>query len=113
MNYCDDLGLYNACPIGALIPVNQISVSSYSYSKFYTVVDNAREDFFAPAGEYIAIYDEHGYSNIHKNCLKIMDYAAQNNIAIGDYFYEDVILDDLSTEGYFNYLVRLAVKISD
>jgi DNA-binding transcriptional MerR regulator len=113
INYCDALGLYNACPIGALIPVNQVSDSSYSYSKFYTVVDNAREDFFAPAGEYIAIYDEHGYSNIHKNCLKIMDYAAQNNINIGDYFYEDLILDDLSTEGYFNYLVRLAVKISD
>ena len=30
---------------------------------------------------------------------------------LDNYFYEDVILDDLSTEGYNNYLVKLSIAI--
>lgn len=113
LNYCDSLGLYNACPIGGLIPLFGVSETGYKYSKFYTVVE---EDFgstslCAPEGDYIIIYDNHGYENVGQNCLKIMKYASQNNLRLGEYFYEDVIWDDLSTEGYFNYLVRLSINI--
>lgn len=113
LNYCDSLGLYNACPIGGLIPLSEVSESGYRYSKFYTAVeDDFGSDLLcAPEGDYIIIYDNHGYENVGQNCLKIMDYAAQNNLRLGPYFYEDVIWDDLSTEGYFNYLVRLSINI--
>lgn len=57
--------------------------------------------------------DDHGYENIGANCLRMMDYAASHNLKLGKIFYEDVILDDLSTEGYFNYLVRLSIPFSE
>ena len=40
-----------------------------------------------------------------------MEYAEAHNLTLGDRFYEDVILDDLSTEGYYNYLVKLSIKV--
>ena len=64
-----------------------------------------------PAGSYLVIYDDHGYENIGPNCLKILKYAAEHGYALGDDFFEDVILDDLSTEGYYNYLVRLSIRM--
>ena len=60
--------------------------------------------------EYLVLYDNEGYKNIHENCQKLLEYAKQNGLSLGDVFYEDVILDDLSTEGYYSYLVKLSIK---
>ena len=115
MENCDKLGLYNACPIGALIPASSITSLGYDYSKFYTFVpkENISVDgITALAGEYLVLYDNEGYKNIHENCQKLLEYAKENGLSLGDVFYEDVILDDLSTEGYYNYLVKLSIKIN-
>lgn len=114
LDYCDKLGLYNACPIGGLIPLGSVTETGYKYSKFYTPVDDDTVHAgltYAPGGEHLLLYDEHGYENIGKNCLRIIEYAREHNLNLGPCFYEDVIWDDLSTQGYFNYLVRLAIKI--
>ena len=119
---CDNLGLYNACPIGALIPVSSINSVGYEYSKFYTFVANdvhyikndvttPSEYLSSPAGKYLVLYDNEGYKNIHENCQRILKFAEENKLPLGDVFHEDVILDDLSTEGYYNYLVKLSIEI--
>lgn len=114
LEYCDKVGLYNACPIGGLIPLESVTEKGYKYSKFYTVVEAARaanKSTYAPGGAHLLLYDNHGYENIGRNCLRIIDYARAHGLTLGPCFYEDVIWDDLSTQGYFNYLVRLAIKI--
>ena len=114
LEHCSRLNLYSACPIGSMIPVSSITESGHSYSKFYTVVEKSiapEEAVMEPAGSYLVIYDDHGYENIGPNCLKILKYAAEHGYALGDDFFEDVILDDLSTEGYYNYLVRLSIRM--
>ncbi len=114
MENCDKLGLYNACPIGAIIPVDGITSEGYDYSKFYTFVakeDVTKDLLIAPAGNHLVIYDNEGYKNIHENCKKLLKHAAEHGLELEDVFYEDVILDDLSTEGYYNYLVKLSIKI--
>ena len=122
MENCDNLGLYNACPIGALIPVSSVCQEGYDYSKFYTFVskdgsyikndiDSPSEYLHSPAGKYLVLYDNEGYKNIHSNCLKMLEFARESKLVLGDVFHEDVILDDLSTEGYYNYLVKLSIEI--
>ena len=114
LEHCSRLNLYSACPIGSMIPVSSITESGHSYSKFYTVVEKAiapEEAVMEPAGSYLVIYDDHVYENIGPNCLNILKYAAEHGYALGDDFFEDVILDDLSTEGYYNYLVRLSIRM--
>lgn len=111
---CDNLGLYNACPIGAVIPVDSIDNEGYDYSKFYSFVpeeDEKQNTITSPAGKHLVIYDNEGYKNIHENCKRILKFAKEHRLALDDVFYEDVILDDLSTKGYFNYLVKLSIRI--
>lgn len=115
MENCNKLGLYNACPIGALIPASSITSLGYDYSKFYTFVPKenvSANSITAIAGEYLVLYDNEGYKNIHDNCQKMLKYAEIHGLKLGDVFYEDVILDDLSTEGYYSYLVKLSIKIN-
>lgn len=117
-NYCRSLGIQGAYAIGGMILRDSVTPEGYKYSKFYTVVDPAvlKESGFQGASldrgaRYIGIYDDHGYDNINKLCLKISEYADRCGLAIGDHFYEDVILDDLSVSGYYNYMVKVSIKI--
>lgn len=114
MENCSSLGIYDATPIGAMIPAGSITRTSYRYTKYYTVIDEVvKSDLCQTAygGSYLVIYDNEGYNNVHRNCLKVLDYAKENGIELSDTFYEDVILDDLSTNGYYNYLIKLSIKI--
>lgn len=114
MENCDSLGLYNACPIGAIIPLGSVTDDNYDYSKFYTVVekeDLSSNGFVAPKGKHLVLYDNQGYKKIRSNCETLLNYASENKLPLDDVFYEDVILDDLSTEGYYNYVVKLSIRI--
>ena len=116
--FCQRMGLKSSYPIGAVIPRSSITETGYKYAQFYTAVrpEELTAAGYAGAvldqgGNFLAIYDNHGYANIHANCLKLMEYAEAHNLTLGDRFYEDVILDDLSTDGYYNYLVKLSIKV--
>lgn len=116
--YCHQLGIYSANAIGGMIPVGSITEDAYSYEKFYTVVNpkdlkpsQRKLATLDSGGPHLVYYDNNGYQNIHQICLKLIDYAKDNNLTLGEYFYEDVILDDLSTKGFYNYLVKVSVKI--
>ena len=116
--FCQRMGLKSSYPIGAVIPRSSVTESGYKYSRFYTAV---RPEELAAAGytgatldqggNFLAIYDNHGYANVHSSCLKLLQYAEDQNLTVGDRFYEDVIWDDLSSEGYYNYLVRISIKV--
>ena len=56
-------------------------------------------------------YDDHGYRNVRENCRKLLQHAADNGMRLTSDFYEEVILDDLSVAGYYDYLVKLSVRI--
>lgn len=117
-SYCHSLGIYSAYAIGGMIPVDSITEDSYKYSKFYTIVDSSlvkshkvKSAFLDTGGKYLAMYDNHGYDNVHDICLELLDYAKKNHLKLGDSFYEDVILDDLSTNGYYNYLTKISIDV--
>lgn len=116
--FCGKLGLHTAYPIGAVIPRASVNDSGYKYSQFYTVVLLSETQKLHDMGvtaesgsRRLAIYDNHGYKNIHANCKRLINFAAENSLMLGEDFYEDVILDDLSTDGYFNYLVKLSINV--
>ncbi len=116
--FCQSLGLYSAYPIGAAIPRDSVTADGYQYSEFYTYVHpseladvDSKQVSLSGGGTFLVLYDAHGYENIHANCLKLLAYAKEHHLKLDNYFYEDVILDDLSTEGYNNYLVKLSIAI--
>lgn len=116
--YRQQLGVPSCHSIGAMIPKSSVTEQGYSYGSFYSVVDSEdlQSSGFTDAvldsgGLYLCIYDDQGYRNVHKNCLKLMDFAVQEGLELGDNFYEEVIWDDLSVDGYYHYLIRLAIAI--
>jgi len=118
-SYCNELGLVSAYAIGGIIPIESVTADDYKYSKFYTVVDPTalaesgyKDACIDSGGRYIAIYDDHGYDNVCFLCNKVLEYAKENHLVLDGSLYEDVILDDLSVEGYYHYLIKVSARIA-
>ncbi len=41
----------------------------------------------------------------------MLNFAKENNLKLGDYFFEDAILDELSVDGYENFVVKISIMI--
>lgn len=117
LNFRHQLGIPSCYAIGGIIPAESVTEEGYSYSRFYSVVD--KEDLtasgytgavFDTGGQYLCIYDDQGYRNVHENCRKLLRHAAERGMRLTSEFYEEVILDDLSVDGYYNYLVKLSIR---
>jgi DNA-binding transcriptional MerR regulator len=116
--FCRELGLAEQKAVGAIIPVDSVTEDTFRYSRFYTLVDPnevaptaGTEPIIDSGGTYIAIYDNQGYENVCQLCNLLLDYAKKNHLWLDDSFYEDVILDDFSVAGYYNYLVKISIRV--
>lgn len=117
-SYCQSIGLISGYSIGAEIPLDTLTPNSYRYSSIYTLaaLSSASPSIKElstpyPGGRFLVLYDDHGYNNVHKICKKLLDYAARNHLDTADSFHEDLIWDDLSVDGYDNYLIRISLRI--
>lgn len=119
LNLRQRLHIPSCYAIGGIIPRDSVTGEGYKYAAFYSVVEAAdlqaidqSRTAFDKGGRYLCLYDDHGYSRVHENCQKLLAYAAENRLTLAGDFYEDVILDDLSVDGYYHYLIKLAIKLA-
>ena len=69
---------------------------------------------FRRGGSCLCIYDDHGQThNVTALCNLLLDYGKTNGLQLEDFFYEDVILDDLSVDGYSSYMIKLSVMLQE
>ena len=125
--YLRSLGMKSCYPDGATIPRESVAEKdeevTYRYERFYTVLTSAESDKLLKdrvyaeeavedgGGRFLVIYDDRGYSNVGSCLVKLLRYAEQNGIRLGDVFYEDVIWDDLSGRNYEEYLISLSIRV--
>lgn len=103
---------------GQMISLNNIINGNYiTYSYFYTNIaldhKTFSKTFVKDNGKYLVAYHTRGYYTIDETYKKMLNYAKENNLKFGDYFFEDAILDELSVDGYENFVIKISVKIID
>lgn len=115
LNFCHERDIYSAYSIGGLIPTNQMPTEEYyNYSHFYTKLSRSESQSAngrKPRGKYAVIYHEGGFDTVYNDYAKLAGYIESRGFAMGNYFYEDVILDELSMQGYDNYVLKISVQI--
>lgn len=114
LHYCHALDIYSAYAIGGMIPIECIvSGQSYLYSHFYTRISRAELDAVAtsPAGMFAVCCDNQGYDNIETICAQLLEYAKEHGYEPGPHLYEDLLLDEMSVNGYDNYTVKISLPL--
>lgn len=102
---------------GQMISLNNIIKKNYiTYSYFHTKISlnhNVVSETYSKAkGRYLIAYHT-GYNTIDITYKKMLNFAKENNLKLGDYFFEDAILDELSVNGYENFVVKISIMIID
>ncbi len=102
---------------GQMISLNNIIKKNYiTYSYFHTKISlnhNVVSETYSKAkGRYLIAYHT-GYNTIDITYKKMLNFAKENNLKLGDYFFEDAILDELSVDGYENFVVKISIMIID
>lgn len=114
---CDEKNVYSPYAIGEVMPVKTARSGSLDfncYSYCYTFVDSTYTENnvkIKPKGKYLTLYSKGGYANLPEAYFKLLNYADKHNYSLADSIYEDVMLDELSVNGYNEYMMRLSVKI--
>lgn len=114
LNFCHSLDVYSAYAIGGMIPIQCIIPGqSYIYSHFYTRTDYCDSDavVVCPAGQFAVCCDNKGYDNVETICSRLLQYADDHGYRPGTHIYEDLLLDEMSANGYDNYTVKLSLPL--
>ncbi|WP_068501409.1 MerR family transcriptional regulator [Paenibacillus kribbensis] len=86
---------------------------TFNYDYLFTRVSKKSNysNFKRKKGTYLIAYHTEGYSSVCDTYDRIINYANDKSIELQGFFYEDVLLDDLSVRGYEEYLIKISVQI--
>jgi DNA-binding transcriptional MerR regulator len=85
----------------------------FSYDYLFTRVNKASShyNYVRNKGTYLIAYHTDGYSRVKETYNKLLKFSNHNGIKLQGFFYEDVMLDELSVKGYEKYLIKVSVQI--
>ncbi|SCJ07714.1 HTH-type transcriptional activator tipA [uncultured Clostridium sp.] len=116
VNYCDENEIYSPHSMGEMIASDNIIKGKYDeYDYFYTRVYEKNENidiYIKVAGLYLIAYHDKGFCTIDTCYQRIMNFVKENNLTLEGYFYEDILLDELSVAGYDEYLIKISIKVN-
>lgn len=113
--YCDSRGVVSAHAVGGLMDLDAARHWDPSaYSHFYTQVDCRPHGVHfraVPAGDYLSACHLGGFETVGEAYRRLLDYAAHHHLRLGNYFLEDVLLDDLSVRDSDQYLLQVSIQL--
>ncbi|WP_336760157.1 MerR family transcriptional regulator [Paenibacillus sp. USHLN196] len=87
---------------------------AFNYDYLYTRIsnDSTHANFKKENGTYLIAYHTDGYSSVETTYDRMLQHSEREGLNLNGYFYEDVLLDDLSVRGYEHYTIKISVRIS-
>ena len=80
-----------------------------------TVIDNPEDDkgnMEKPAGNYLVLYYRGSYNTTYLTYGQILQYAEKHNMKLGDYMYEESLIDEISERNSQNYITQIMIPFS-
>ncbi len=119
INYCHRNQVYSPYSIGGLVDTHSdISTKDYSYSHLFTRltpfdVKELDPESITSAGpfRYAVICNTLGYDDNPAMFRKLLDFAEENDLTTGRYFYEDILLDEMTKFTYDEYTVKISIPV--
>lgn len=110
----EEKGYHTSWLEGVMIPTNQILNNLASYGGYlYTEMDDISfSNCSIEKGNYLVGYVRGTEQDIQQGYLDLLDYAHEKGYTVGMYYFEDLILDELSVKDYDQYVYKLSMQIN-
>lgn len=80
--------------------------------RLYTPVETkADANAWRKSGDFLVVSYQEKDSNTYEEAKRLIQYAQERQIELDDYFYEDLVLDQLSVENSKDYVYTLSIRI--
>ena len=114
--YCREHNILSPYSVGAIFsrPVLEREGYAAACTHFYTQVDRPPRGVaveIVPQGRYFTACHEGGYDTVVEAYRRLLDRAAAEGLTLGERFYEDVLLDELSAAGYEHYVLKISIQV--
>lgn len=117
LEYCEAHQVASPYALGAVLPVEAARRGDWEgYTYCYTQVDRPIRGvrlLTAPAGRYLTYSHAGSFDTVREGYRRLLEWADAHGQALGELFWEDVLLDELAGKGYDQYLLRLSVFLPE
>lgn len=98
---------------GLMVPTSEITDQLAAYKGYiYTELKNKQDsNFELRGGTYLVKYIRGDDDDVLTGYLQLKQYADVHGYTIGQYFFEDLVLDELSINEYDQYVYKLSMQI--
>lgn len=117
LSYCQGHQIWSPYAVGGLISTDSGPWhNEYEYTHFYTQIQpddltpEAKITTLPPRSN-ICICSTKGFDCVAPMLNKLMDYAKEHNFNVAPFFFEDMLLDDMSCFGFENYTLKISLPI--
>lgn len=114
INFCKDHALSNHDSFGSLLKVQDVADGNPNcYTTLYAKTHDATVPSVIekPSGLYAVTYHQGSYGKISQTYTKILDFVQKYQLKIGNYFYEEYLIDDLATKDENNFMTQIMVQV--
>lgn len=113
--YCRAHGVESPHSVCSILPRSAVEAGDFmGYTHFYTQVNGrpprGAEVLRVPAGRYLAACHTGGFSGAEEAYHRLLDTASAQGLALGELFFEDMVLDELSSTEE-NYVLRMSIQV--
>ncbi|QAA31186.1 MerR family transcriptional regulator [Clostridium manihotivorum] len=113
VKFCKSLGITINEYVGSMISVSNLRKSnflnlSYLYVKADHPIDG--QTTVRKKGIYLCGYFKGKYEGFHKLYTKMLAYADEHNITLGEYSYEEYLISDIAEKHPENYVSKLMIE---
>lgn len=113
--YLEEKNINTSASGGWMISVqNVLNGESLKYDYLYSKLNEpSYANLKIERGIYLIAYHDNGYSSIEQTYNRLVKYAKDNELSLQGFFYEDILLDELSVKGIEKYLIKIFVQVLD
>ena len=113
--YCGQYGNRSSYNVGFVQKRETLETGNFlDYRDFYLIFDRVPAKVrytVRPEGEYLCYYYKGPWQGIEAAYRKLFRYATEQKFLLDDRFYEEYMVDALTSQEMEQYITRIAVKI--
>ncbi|MBQ3423297.1 MAG: MerR family transcriptional regulator [Romboutsia sp.] len=122
VKYCTQNNLSYGYPIGSIINKENLPQKFaptkddfIKYDYYFTKILNSKSSKNTTKkaqGTYAVIYHKGYYNTVYESYNKLLDFIHKNNYIIDSCAYEEVLIDEVVTNKFDDYVLKISIKIT-
>ena len=99
--------------VGTMLSKENILNGNYVNSTYFFVKtsDISLSNSSKPKGLYAIAYHRGSYDNVAKTYMKLINYCEENHLRLGDFSYEESLLDNLALKDVNDFVLQITVAV--